>query len=178
MISLKHLADVLSLSRILWGTLTAICMCSGLWGWTLTYYLIGHATDASDGPAARKFNPDNPHGEMTDDIGDTALSAGAWLGSILSDLISWITGLIIAGIFIVLASCILFLPPTHRLYRLCYGLALFYNLGLVSVFLATIAYLAMGMQSLWLLPVATALIYFLFKSNREKLRRSWGMIFS
>jgi phosphatidylglycerophosphate synthase len=153
-------------------------MWSGLWGWTFAFYLIGLATDAGDGPAARKFNPGNTHGEMIDDIGDTALSAGAWLGSILSDLISWTTGGIIAAIFCVLASCILFLLKQHRLYRISYGLALFYNLGLVSVFLVAIAYLAMGKHALWLLPPTTVLLYFLFQANQAKLGRSWGMIFS
>ena len=172
----KWIPNMLSLLRLPLGAATAYEAIQNHWGWALIYFLTGLVTDLIDGLLARLLNCASPNGQSYDDIGDTGLAAGAFVAVVWTGIISWPTGLVMAGAFAFMAMATVACSETSRTWQICYAGTYYYSIGFIAWFLSVCFYKLYGLEALRLLPIAIPAAVILTYAKWETVRKYWKLL--
>jgi cardiolipin synthase len=92
----RHLPNLLSVTRLAAAPFVFILLWKQWWGWGLWVLIVAALTDALDGFIARRLGAASRSGEIVDPIADKALLSGAFLAMVLNGSIElWLAALVI-----------------------------------------------------------------------------------
>jgi phosphatidylglycerophosphate synthase len=154
---MKHLPNMVTVSRILFGVGVYVFAVEGRWIMALICLTGGWTSDALDGYLAIKLNARTKIGEVLDPISDFIFIVAIVTGLIFSGAISWKTVAWLTGTGIAIFLPIIFGKKSNRLRLACEGLHSFYAFAIVASCIMLYLFKAGGSITLPLIATAIAI---------------------